>query len=188
MQSGAGAALPILAGVGIGVATGNPMIGMAVASGGSALMSGVSGYQAGQMEADQMKSAAKDAEVQGQQRANEIRRQLMSTLGTQEAMLASRGVTLGTGGTPDTLAAEANRAFAEDLRVNRYNTLTERGAMRSNASQARTAGNASLISGISDAGMAGFTAWDEYSSLGKVPQTRSPASRGRPRPLVIPRG
>lgn len=196
MQGGSSAMLPILTGVGVGVATGNPMIGMAVASGGSALMSGVAGMQAGEMEASQMKAAAKDAEVQGEQRANEIRRQLMSTLGQQEAMLASRGVTLGMGGTPDALAAEASRRFTEDLRVNRLNALSERGAARTGASQAKMGGQAAMMGGITQAGMAGFTAWDQYKSLGTVPspgQTRSPqrtspGSRGRPRPLVTRRG
>lgn len=183
-SGGATAMLPILAGVGVGVATGNPMIGLGVASGGSALMAGYSGMQASNFEADQMKQAAKNAEVQGEQRANEIRRQLMSTLGAQEAMLASRGVTLGTGGTPDALRAEATRAFTEDLRVNRLNTLTERGAARTGASQARMAGQASMFGGLTQAATSGFMAYDAYKSIGTVP---TPKARpvGRPRPLVI---
>lgn len=201
-SGGASAMLPILAGVGVGVATGNPLIGLGVASGGSALMSGYAGMQASEFEADQMKQAAKTAEVQGEQRANEIRRQLMSTLGAQQAALASRGVALGTGGTPDVLAAEASRRFAEDLRVNRLNTLTEQSAARAGASQAKSAGQASMFGGLTQAATSGFVAFDQYRSLGTVPGTKrtgglsSPArnaykggrgSYSGPKPLLVRR-
>jgi hypothetical protein len=176
------ALLPILAGVGIGVATGNPLIGMAVAQGGGALMSGMADSAAAKQQGE-------NAKLAGEQRANEIRRQLMSTLGNQEAMLASRGV-LGRGGTPETLARETTRAFNDDLRINRLNT-------RNTAAEANLASGAAMTSGILGAGMAGMNAWQSISSLGQTPQSdpfrgKAPTPRAKPglrnpRPLVIRR-
>ena len=154
-QQGATAALPILAGIGVGAATGNPMIGLTVASAGSSLMAGYQQYQAGKAEEDQYKQAADAEQVAGEQRANQIRRDLAAIMGSQEAALASRGVTLGRGGTAETLAREARRTYEEDLRINRYNTLQSSSALKSRADQAKIAANSQLIGGFTDAAMTG---------------------------------
>ena len=170
-QQGATAALPILAGIGVGAATGNPMIGLAVASAGSSLMAGYQQYQAGQAEADQYKQAAENEKVAGEQRANQIRRDLAMVMGSQEAALAARGVTLGRGGTAETLAREARRTFEEDLRINRYNTSQATAGLRSRADQAKIAANAQLTGGIMNAAMAGYQGYSAIKGLGSVPTT-----------------
>ena len=170
-QQGATAALPILAGIGVGAATGNPMIGLTVASAGSSLMAGYQQYQAGQAEADQYKQAAENEKVAGEQRANQIRRDLAMVMGSQEAALAARGVTLGRGGTAETLAREARRTFEEDLRINRYNTSQAASGLNARADQAKIAANSQLFGGVANAAMAGYQGYAAISGLGKVPTT-----------------
>lgn len=182
-KGAASAFVPILAGVGIGVATGNPMMGFMAAGASSSAMAGFQGMAAAQTEEAQIKAQAEEARVAGEQRANEIRQQLAATLGTQAALFGSRGVALGSGG-PDALAEATRRQFDDALRVNRLNILTNRERSRLAVHSARIGGTASLLEGLGGAAMIGFTGMQAMGSLGSVPQpgqvSRSPARSSPP--------
>lgn len=133
--------LPILLGVAVGVATGGAGAGAGAAIAAGGLAASTSGAvlaaktQADAIDVEQGQSdvAAKEQQraidmatraeqTAAQQRATAIQRQLMATLGEQEATLASRGVRIG-GGTAQDLANDTERAFADDLRINRLNAI-----------------------------------------------------------------
>lgn len=81
--------------------------------------------QAAEEEKRRIKAGLQTENVNAAQRAAQIRRDLLSTLGTQTAVLASRGISGG--GTADRVALEADQIAADDLRVNEVNRLTAEG-------------------------------------------------------------
>ena len=81
--------------------------------------------QTAEEEKRRIKAGLQTENVNAAQRAAQIRRDLLATLGTQTAVLASRGVSGG--GTADRLALEADEVAADDLRVNEVNRMTAEG-------------------------------------------------------------
>lgn len=81
--------------------------------------------QAAEEEKRRIKAGLETENLNAAARAASIRRDLLSTLGTQTAVLAARGVSGG--GTADRIAAEAEMIAGDDLRVNEVNRLTAEG-------------------------------------------------------------
>lgn len=144
----ASALLPVLLGVGAGAAvigTGG-LASTALLAGSAALAVGSTGTQiyaaneaqsqASKVAQAQTDQAAVQAGEQQQsiktqleidntaaaQRAARIREELLGVLGEQDATLAARGVSIGSGA-PGALEAETRRRFEDDLSVNRLNEV-----------------------------------------------------------------
>jgi hypothetical protein len=169
-------ALPILAGVGVGALTvgtgGTALAPLAVASGigvAGTVYQGQMQYQTAQIEEQQMKIRGEEEKLAGKARANDIRRELLATIGAMDAQLASRGIAGGLGGTPSFLSAEAMRRGNADLSMNRLNTLSGIGAARFGAQSAAMAGRAALVG--TGAKVAG-SAYEGYA-MGKLLRPRA---------------
>jgi hypothetical protein len=81
--------------------------------------------RAAEEEKRRIKAGLQTENVNAAQRAAQIRRDLLGVLGTQTAVLASRGVSGG--GTAERIALEADQIAGDDLRVNDVNRLTAEG-------------------------------------------------------------
>lgn len=92
--------------------------------------------QTAEEEKRRIKAGLQTENVNAAQRAAQIRRDLLATLGTQTAVLASRGVSGG--GTADRLALEADEVAADDLRANEVNRMTAEGDAAFGARQINT--------------------------------------------------
>lgn len=183
------ALLPVLAGVAAGVATWNPAVGMAVGSGVAAAEGAYMQVQAtnaqqkqaniqAQQQQDQVDAQLRTANLQAAERSAAIRKQLLATLGEQDAVLASRGITLGGGGTAGDLRAEAERSSEKDFQINRLNWGAEQATAdfarrqikigqswsAEQAGYARGAAYLSGASGVAQAGYAGYTGWKDGQS------------------------
>lgn len=161
----AAVALPLLAGVGA--------VGGVVQ--GAMAFKGARGEQA-QLELDKRreKTAAKE-------RAAEIRKRMLATLGEQDAQFGARGVMTGRGGTVEQFRTVAERDGARDLSTNAANSKAKIGQIDRSISQSRMSGFSSLIGGISNAAMAGYGAMQGMESVGTVKAEPKPI--GKPRPL-----
>lgn len=81
--------------------------------------------RAAEEEKRRIKAGLETENLNAAARAAQIRRDLLSTLGTQTSVLAARGISGG--GTADRIAAEAQMISGDDLRVNEVNRLTAEG-------------------------------------------------------------
>jgi hypothetical protein len=172
-------ALPLLAGV-AGTAAGGPAGGMAASAATGAVVGGIQANQAAGEEKEQLKNQAELESINSEQQANEIRRQMASTLGSQTAMLASRGVALGAGGVAEQLAAEATGRFEADLRTNRLNALTGASVNKFQQRQTTKAGQAAMIKGVTEAATLGYgfaKAKQDTGSTGMLPGNAGNATK-----------
>lgn len=106
-SGGGGSGLPILAAFStVGAALGGAMLQSQAADAGR----------------DQVKVQMDAEKAQAAQRAAEVRRQLAATLGAQQAILASRGISdYGAGSTPAAMGADSIYAAGRDLSTNKFN-------------------------------------------------------------------
>ncbi len=152
-----GAAAPLVAG---GLASSGTLATLAtVASIGSSLYGAYSGFQAGRNEAAQYKQQVEMESIRAQQEEANRRIRLNEILGAQMAATAGRGVVVGSGSDiaiADFSIEEANR----ESQIAKTDSLFKQSQLRSQSSQARKAGTASLISGI---GNAVSTGYDDYT-------------------------
>lgn len=178
-------ALPILAGV-AGTVVGGPVVGMAAASATGAAVGAYSQVQAtnaqqkqlnvqAQQQQDQIDTQLRTSNLQAAERSATIRKQLLSSLGESDAVLASRGITLGGGGTAADLRAETIRSSEQDFRINRLNWGAEQAtadfAKRQikigqswSAEQAGYANTAAVINGTSGVATAGYQGYQGYQN------------------------
>ncbi len=169
-------ALPIAVGIGVGYVSGNPAAGFAAATAVGGGMQAANAYQAAQEEQDQVKQQAKVEKVDGAARAAEIRRQMAATLGSQRAMLGSRGIAQGIGGTPGDLEARARERYESDLAANNLNSLTAQSGYAFQRRQLALAGTAGIVSGIGTAATAGYGYYSGRAATGNAEATAATAS------------
>lgn len=178
-------ALPILAGV-VGTVAGGPVVGFAAASATGAAVGAYATVEANnaqqkqasiqaQQQQNQVDTQLRAANLAAAERSAQIRKTLLATLGEQDAILASRGITLGGGGTAADLRAEAERSSEQDFKINRLNWGAEQAtadfAKRQikigqswSAEQAGYANTAAIINGTSGVAQAGYQGYQGYKA------------------------
>jgi hypothetical protein len=164
--------LPLLAGLAGTAATGgNAGMGLMAASAVGAATAGYQQYRAAGMEAEQTKQAAETEKLDAKVRAVEIRREMMATLGAQDAALASRGVQVGQG-TARTLTAETLGNFGQDLRLNRLNALLGRAGALFGFRQDKLKQSAFALDAVRGVGQVGYGYYAHRSGLGQLPGSK----------------
>lgn len=178
--------LPILAGVAAGVVTMNPVVGMGVASGTAAAVGAYAQVEATNAQQKQLNIKAKQDQqqvdtqlrtstLQAAERSAQIRKNLLATLGEQDAVLASRGIALGGGGTAADLRAATEKSSEDDFRINRLNWGAEAATAAYgsrqiklgqswNSEQAGFANTAAVINGAAGVAQAGYMGYEGYQS------------------------
>lgn len=124
-----------------------------VLTAGSALGSIMGGSQQNAVykaQAKQSELAARAEELKGRDQADKIRRNLQSTLASQNAAFAARGISLSSG-TPLSLGNVSRTQAAQDIETAQFGAGTAAAAERGTAQQQRLSGRAALTSGYTNA-------------------------------------
>lgn len=101
-------------------------------------------------QAKQSELAAKTEEIKGRQQADMIRRSLQSTLASQSAAFAARGISLN-GGTPGNIAANSRTQASRDIQTAQFGSDVTAETNRAQGKQYKIQGNQALSSGYTSA-------------------------------------
>ena len=96
-------------------------------------------------QAAQSELAARQEELKGRDQADKIRRSLQSTLASQNAAFAARGISLNSG-TPVSLGAQSKNDASYDIQVAQFGSGMSAAAERGNAAQNRISAKSAKIS------------------------------------------
>tara|TARA_Y100001938_G_C8057368_1_gene415214 strand:+ start:333 stop:779 length:447 start_codon:yes stop_codon:yes gene_type:complete len=105
-----------------------------------------------EMEAQANEEQANMAELEAEQQANSRRNQLLQVMSAMNASEASRGLTVGEGGTSEAFKQNEKKMAQSDLSSIKLMGLSKRRQYSLGAGQSRLAGKASVISGLASAG------------------------------------
>lgn len=111
------------------------------------------GYQqagAFKAQAKQSEISARAEELKGRDQALKIKNDLLTTLASQNAAFAARGISLNSGTTRN-LAAQSNQRASEDIQRAQFGTGMAAAAERGTAVQQRNAAKSSILSGYTSA-------------------------------------
>lgn len=92
-------------------------------------------------QARQSELSARQEELKGRDEADKIRRNLQSTLASQNAAFAARGISLNSG-TPRTIASDSRTQAGYDIQTAQFGAGMSAAAERGTADQLRMAGRA----------------------------------------------
>lgn len=111
------------------------------------MANGYMNYEALKTNADALKVQANSIELQAQQRANQLREQFISSVGTYKASAAQRGVSVGSGSVMDNIES-SSISLGNDIATMKKNAQLQAGALRTQAKVARRQGKSAMVSGI----------------------------------------
>ena len=131
------------------------------------LISGVSGKMAGDRNARRLNEQAGDKERAGVEDRNRLRQQVRSAIGEQAAAQVANGLEGGSGTALAALRQSQIEGALDALELRRQSMMEAR-SLRTQASDAKRAGNMALIEGVIGAGSAFFknkTDWAQEKRL-----------------------
>jgi hypothetical protein len=124
--------------------------GVTAASAFGSIMGGQQQAAVSKSQAKQYELSARAEELKGRDQANRIRESLRSTIASQNAAFASRGIQLGTG-TPLALGNVSRNEASRDLQTAQFGSGMAAEAARGTAAQSRATASAQSIKGYADA-------------------------------------
>lgn len=128
------------------------MIGSTVLTVGSSIYSGVQGIKAANAERGQLELEKKSAEIAALDQENERRSALERSLAAQEAAAAAMGIVNRPGTSLSRIQAYDREQNAREIRQIRLNAYMQGRGYKAASRAAKSAGVASLIGGIANAG------------------------------------
>jgi hypothetical protein len=120
---------------------------------------GISSYQQGEAQADQMELQARAAEVNGRMDAIATNTEMLKTLSRNNAGAAAAG--LKSTGSVARANEAAQRKAAQELSVNRFNTEMEVSALNQKAESASRGSKVALVGSLFDAVNTGSGAYNK---------------------------
>lgn len=133
---------------------------LTVASTATAVVGGISSYQAGQDAEDHAELQARAAEVNGRMQAIATNEELLKTLSMNNAVAGAAG--LQSSGSVARANEAAQRQAAQELNVNRFNTSMEVSALNQKAVTASNTGKVAAIGSLFDAIDTGTDAYKKF--------------------------
>lgn len=119
------------------------------------LISGIGGKMAGDANAKRLTEAARDEQLSGLADRTRQREELRSAIGEQLAAQVSNGLEGGTGTALDALRQSQIEGALDALELRRQSEMRAR-ALRTQAKDAKRAGNFALLEGVIGAGASAF--------------------------------
>lgn len=161
-------ALPIV-GAGAGFFAGGPAGAMTGFQAGSALSGGVSGFSQGKQQEKALKQQARAERISAETQQLDQQDILAQTLGSNAAMLASRGIDPRSAGSAGFLFDDNVVRGRRNQRQMQLESESRQAQLLGEASNARRQGLNSLLSGFISAGAAVHGGMQQQASLGQVP-------------------
>ena len=113
-----------------------------------AQMAGASmNYQALQTNASALKVQANNIELQAQQRANMLREQFISSIGSYQMSAAQRGVSVGSGSVRNNIES-SSASLGNDINTLKKSAQLQANALRTQAKVSKMQGKSALVSGM----------------------------------------
>lgn len=125
------------------------------------MANGYMNYEALKTNANALKVQANSIELQAQQRANQLREQFISSVGTYKASAAQRGVSVGSGSVMDNIES-SSISLGNDIATMKKNAQLQAGALRTQAKVARRQGKSAMVSGILSGLSSAASAYSNY--------------------------
>lgn len=119
------------------------------------ILGGFQGQATSNMQARQAELSAKQEELKGRETAATIRRQLSSSLASQNAIFAARGI--NPNGMTRTIANESSSQAARDINIAQFGATQAAGALRSQSQQYKIEGKAKVLSGFTSAAKSAYS-------------------------------
>lgn len=191
MGAGVGqAALPIMAGIAVGAATGGAgfalMPALMAASAATTVVGGVQSLKAGQAAKAESDRQEKFARLDGAQKALDVRERLNRSLGAAVASASGRGV-LGTG-TSDSFLNGILDDGERAIEVTKLNTSENISAIDSQGNRAQADGQAQFFGSLMDAGVSAYSGYQDYQQAQNVDKFLAGKKPiGQPRQLIRPK-
>lgn len=117
------------------------------------LISGIGGKLAGDSNAKRLRLAARDEQLSGLEERNRLRDEVRSAIGEQLAAQVSNGLEGGSGTALDALRQSQIEGALDALELRRQSEMKAR-SLRTQARDAKRAGNFALLEGVIGAGSA----------------------------------
>lgn len=119
------------------------------------LVGGIAGKMAGDSNAKRLREQARDEDLSGLEERNRLRDDVRSAIGEQLAAQVSNGLEGGTGTALDALRQSQIEGALDALELRRQSMMKAR-SLRTQARDAKRAGNFALLEGVLGAGSAAF--------------------------------
>lgn len=119
------------------------------------LIGGVAGKMAGDSNAKRLRAAARDEQISGLAERTQLREQVRSAIGEQLAAQVSNGLEGGSGTALDALRQSQIEGALDALELRRQSEM-KAASLRTQAKDAKRAGNFALIEGVIGAYSAGY--------------------------------
>lgn len=187
------AALPIMAGIAVGVATGGAGFALTpallAASAASTALGGFQQMRAGQAAKAESDRQAKFARLDGAQKALDVRERLNRSLGAAVNSAQGRGV-LGSG-TSDSFLGGILDDGQRAVDITKLNTAENISGIDAAGNRAQSEGNAAFLGSLLQAGTqaaGGYQGYQQSQQVDAFLASRQPAAPiGQPRQLIRPK-